>query len=69
MKRFLLPVLLCLLAGPAGAAEIQVLTPPVAMIASSLFEKVRWDLSALVGLAAIVAGQVLIVRQAQQAAS
>ena len=41
------------------------LTPPVAMLVSGLFEQVRWDLSALVGLGLIVSGQVMIVRSAR----
>ncbi len=45
------------------ASYIGVMTPPVAMAASSLVEKVRWDLSALIGLCLIIAGQVLVVRQ------
>ena len=42
------------------------LTPPVAMLVSSLFEKVRWDLSALAGLLLIIGGQVMIVRSTRR---
>jgi drug/metabolite transporter (DMT)-like permease len=42
------------------------LTPPVAMLVSGLFEHVRWDLSALVGLLLIVSGQVMIIRSARR---
>jgi len=48
------------------ASYVGVMTPPVAMIASSLVEKVQWDLWAFVGLACIVAGQFLIIRQNAQ---
>lgn len=42
------------------------LTPPVAMVVSSLFEHVRWDLSALAGIVLIVSGQVMIVRSTRR---
>lgn len=48
------------------ASYTGVLTPPVAMLVSSLFEKVRWDLSALVGLLLIIGGQVMIVRSTRR---
>ncbi len=51
------------------ASYTSVLTPPIAMLVSSLFEKVRWDWTALVGLLFIVMGQVLIVRQGRQTAA
>jgi drug/metabolite transporter (DMT)-like permease len=47
------------------ASYIGAMTPLVAMAASSLFEHVHWDLSALAGLIFIVAGQVLIIRQSR----
>ena len=37
------------------------------MLLSSLFEQVRWDLWAFVGLALIVSGQVMIIRQSRAA--
>ncbi len=48
------------------ASYTGVLTPPVAMLVSSLFEKVRWDLSALAGLLLIIGGQVMIVRSTRR---
>ena len=42
------------------------LTPPVAMLVSSLFEHVHWDLSALVGIVLIVSGQVMIIRSTRR---
>ena len=48
------------------ASYTGVLTPPVAMVVSSLFEHVRWDLSALVGILLIVGGQVMIVRSTRR---
>ena len=49
------------------ASYTSVLTPPIAMVVSSLFEKVRWDWTALLGLIFIIVGQVLIVRQGRLA--
>ena len=49
------------------AAYTGALTPPIAMLLSSLFEQVRWDLWAFVGLALIVSGQVMIIRQSRAA--
>jgi drug/metabolite transporter (DMT)-like permease len=51
------------------ASYTSVLTPPIAMLVSSLFEKVRWDWTALVGLIFIMMGQVLIVRQGRLTAA
>ena len=45
------------------ASYTSVITPPIAMLVSSLFEKVQWDWTALLGLVFIMVGQVLIVRQ------
>ena len=36
------------------------------MVVSSLFEHVRWDLSALAGIVLIVSGQVMIVRSTRR---
>lgn len=48
--------------GFALASYISALTPPVAMLVSTLFEDKRWTLFALAGLAVIVAGQWLLLR-------
>lgn len=44
------------------ASYISALTPPVAMLVSTLFEAKSWTPAALAGLAAIVAGQWLLMR-------
>jgi drug/metabolite transporter (DMT)-like permease len=46
----------------ALASYVSALTPPTAMLASALFEGVRWGPLALIGLAVVLAGQVLLIR-------
>lgn len=46
----------------ALASYISALTPPTAMLASAVFEHVHWGPLALVGLAVVLAGQVLLIR-------
>jgi hypothetical protein len=36
------------------------------MVVSSLFERVHWDLSALLGVVLIISGQVMIVRSTRR---
>ena len=45
------------------ASYISAITPPIAMLVSVLFEHARWQPSALLGIALVVAGQVLLIRQ------
>ena len=47
------------------ASYIAALTPPTAMLASALFEGARWGPAALVGLALVLSGQVLLIRASQ----
>jgi len=49
--------------GPARAGYIGVMVPIVALAISSAFEGYRWELLALVGVAASVAGNVIILRR------
>jgi drug/metabolite transporter (DMT)-like permease len=46
----------------ALASYVSALTPPTAMLASSLFEGVRWGPLALTGLAVVLLGQLLLIR-------
>jgi drug/metabolite transporter (DMT)-like permease len=46
----------------ALASYVSALTPPTAMLASTVFEGVRWGPLALVGLAIVLAGQLLLIR-------
>ena len=48
--------------GYALASYISALTPPIAMLVSVLFENARFGWPALVGLALVLAGQVLLIR-------
>lgn len=48
--------------GYATASYIAALTPPLAMLVSSLFEAKTWGLLALGGVALVIAGQVLLLR-------
>lgn len=48
--------------GYALASYVSALTPPTAMIASAVFEGVRWGPLALVGLAIVLAGQLMMIR-------
>lgn len=48
--------------GYGTASYISALTPPVAMLVSSLFEAKSWGLAALGGVALVLAGQVLLLR-------
>lgn len=49
--------------GFASASYISALTPPVAMVVSTLFEAKTWTISAFAGVIVIVAGQWLISRR------
>ncbi len=53
--------------GYALASYISALTPPVAMLMSALFEDARFGWTALVGLALVLAGQVLLSRKTKAA--
>ncbi|MEE2848328.1 MAG: hypothetical protein VX561_00480 [Pseudomonadota bacterium] len=44
------------------ASYISALTPPIAMLVSVLFEGARFGWSALIGLALVLAGQVMLIR-------
>lgn len=46
----------------ALASYVSALTPPTAMLASTIFEGVRWGPLALTGLAVVLAGQLLLIR-------
>ncbi|WOB77486.1 DMT family transporter [Brevundimonas nasdae] len=48
--------------GYALASYISALTPPIAMLVSVLFEGARFGWSALIGLALVLAGQVMLIR-------
>jgi drug/metabolite transporter (DMT)-like permease len=48
--------------GYSTASYVSALTPPLAMVMSSLFEHRSWQTSALLGLALIVSGQALLLR-------
>ncbi|MES1198457.1 MAG: EamA family transporter [Pseudomonadota bacterium] len=48
--------------GYAVASYISAMTPPVAMLVSSLFEAKHWGPPAFAGVAFVVAGQVLLLR-------
>lgn len=47
--------------GPGQAGYVAVLTPVVALIVSTLFENLRWQWSIYLGVAFIIAGQMLII--------
>lgn len=47
--------------GPGQAGYVAVLTPVVALIVSTLFEDLRWHWSMYLGVALIIAGQLLII--------
>ena len=51
--------------GYAVASYISALTPPIAMLVSVLFEGARFGLSAFLGLALVLAGQLLLIRSPQ----
>ncbi|GAA0626200.1 DMT family transporter [Brevundimonas kwangchunensis] len=48
--------------GYAMASYISALTPPIAMLVSVMFEGATFDWSALVGLALVLSGQLLLIR-------
>lgn len=48
--------------GYALASYISALTPPIAMLVSVMFEGARFGWTALVGLAVVLAGQLLLIR-------
>ena len=48
--------------GPARAGYLTVLFPIVALLISTIFEDYRWTATALIGLAAIIAGNVLVMQ-------
>lgn len=48
--------------GYALASYISALTPPIAMLVSTVFEGARFGWSALLGLGLVLAGQVLLIR-------
>jgi len=48
--------------GYAVASYISAMTPPVAMLVSSLFEAKHWGADAFAGIACVVTGQVLLLR-------
>jgi drug/metabolite transporter (DMT)-like permease len=52
--------------GYALASYISALTPPIAMLVSTLFEGARFGWPALVGLALVLGGQVLLIRAPRQ---
>lgn len=49
--------------GPARAGYLTVLFPIVALVLSTIFEDYQWTLPGMVGLAAIIAGNVLVMHQ------
>ena len=49
--------------GPARAGYLTVLFPIVALILSTIFENYQWTLPGITGLAAIIAGNVLVMQQ------
>ncbi|MDX2275120.1 MAG: EamA family transporter [Hyphomonadaceae bacterium] len=48
--------------GYATASYVSALTPPIAMLMSSLFEAKTWGVLAFAGIVAVLAGQVLLLR-------
>jgi drug/metabolite transporter (DMT)-like permease len=48
--------------GFATASYISALTPPVAMVVSTVFEDKAWNATAFAGVGVIVAGQWLLTR-------
>lgn len=48
--------------GYTTASYISALTPPVAMLVSSLFEAKTWGLAALAGVALVLSGQAMLLR-------
>lgn len=59
---FLLYYALARRRGYAAASYTSALTPPVAMLLSSLLEAKTWGLAALAGVALVLAGQVLLLK-------
>ena len=53
--------------GYSFASYVAALTPPAAMAISSVFESVHWGVSALAGLALVIAGQMLMIRSLRAA--
>lgn len=53
--------------GYATASYISALTPPLAMLMSALFEHRSWQVTALVGVALTLSGQVLLLRAKERA--
>ncbi len=51
--------------GYAFASYVAALTPPAAMLISTLTEGARWGLAALAGLALVLAGQALLMGSAR----
>lgn len=55
--------------GPARAGYLTVLFPIVALLLSTLFEGYQWTLWGLIGLAAIIAGNILVMRSGSKQAA
>ena len=55
--------------GPARAGYLTVLFPIVALLLSTLFEGYQWSLWGLIGLAAIIAGNILVMRSGRKQAA
>lgn len=55
--------------GYALASYISALTPPIAMLVSVLFEGARFGLTALIGLALVLAGQLFLIRAPKRSAA
>jgi drug/metabolite transporter (DMT)-like permease len=53
--------------GYATASYISALTPPLAMLMSTLFESRTWGVTALLGVALTLSGQVLLLRAKERA--
>ena len=51
--------------GPARAGYLTVLFPIVALLLSTIFEDYHWTLSGLLGLAAIILGNILVMRKSR----
>lgn len=49
--------------GPARAGYLTVLFPIVALVISTIFEDYRWSLPGLLGLTAIIAGNILVMQK------
>lgn len=52
--------------GYAVASYISAMTPPLAMLVSSVLEKKSWGLWALAGVALVIAGQIILLRSARK---